>query len=120
MPFSRSIGSTVALCVVATTGARAQRTDAPRARTPADAARAERFMSYNTTPLVLHSGVRPTWLPDGRFWYRTTTETGDDAVLIDPVRASRDRCELQACRERRQDQNGDANPRGGRREVLSP
>src|SRR5262245_47077345 len=120
MSFSRSLGSTAAACVLATTAALAQRTDAARTLATADYARAERFMTYNTTPLVLHSGVRPTWLPDGRFWYRTTTETGEEAVLIDPARASRERCELQACRERRQDQNGDANPRGGRREVLSP
>src|SRR5207248_2333332 len=59
-----------------------QRPDAPRALTAADYARAERFLTYNTTPLVLHSGVRPTWLPDNRFWYRVTTERGSEAVLI--------------------------------------
>ena len=26
-------------------------------------------MGYNTTPLVVRSGVRPNWLPDERFWY---------------------------------------------------
>src|SRR5258706_11177222 len=31
------------------------RADTPRALTAADYARAERFMTYNTTPLVLHS-----------------------------------------------------------------
>ena len=38
--------------------------------TDADYARAEQYMTYNTTPLVLRSGVRPAFLPDGRFWYR--------------------------------------------------
>ena len=43
---------------------------APPALTAADYARAEKFMGYNTTPLVLHGGVRPTWLGagDDRFW----------------------------------------------------
>ena len=63
--------------------------EAPGALTSADYARAERFMAYNTTPLVLHSGVRATWLPDDRFWYRTTTENGEEAVLVDAAHATR-------------------------------
>jgi len=96
-----------------------QRTDAPRALTAADYARAERFMTYNTTPLVLHSGVRATWLPDDRFWYRTTTERGSEAVLVDPAKAARSACELAACRER----DGGRGGRGGgapRLDVPSP
>ena len=50
----------------------------PRAFTAADYARAEKFMGYNTTSLVLHSGVRPTWLEGERFWYRNTTEGGSE------------------------------------------
>ena len=60
-----------------------------RALTAEDYARAEKFMSYNTAPLVLRAGVRPTWLPDGRFWYRVTTETGAEFVLVDPARGTR-------------------------------
>ncbi|HQR35480.1 MAG TPA: DPP IV N-terminal domain-containing protein, partial [Blastocatellia bacterium] len=60
-----------------------------RALTAEDYARAEKFMGYNTTPLVLRAGVRPTWLPDGRFWYRVTTETGAEFVLVDPARGTR-------------------------------
>ncbi|HEY2381806.1 MAG TPA: DPP IV N-terminal domain-containing protein [Terriglobia bacterium] len=56
---------------------------------PVDYARAERFLGYNTNALVLHSGVRPTWLPDDRFWYRTNSENGNTTVLIDPVKGSR-------------------------------
>jgi dipeptidyl-peptidase-4 len=96
-----------------------QRTDAPRVLTAADYARAERFMAYNTTPLVLHSGVRATWLPDDRFWYRTTTERGSEAVLVDPAKAARSACELAACRER----DGGRGGRGGgapRLDVPSP
>jgi dipeptidyl-peptidase 4 len=75
--------------------------DPPRALTATDYARAERFMTYNTTPLVLHGGVRVTWLPDDRFWYRTITVNGDETVLVDATRATRAACDLPACRERR-------------------
>jgi dipeptidyl aminopeptidase/acylaminoacyl peptidase len=76
------------------------------ALTTADYARAERFMNYNTTPLVLHAGVRATWLPDDRFWYRTRTENGEEAVLIDAAHRMRTACDLAACRERRQETPG--------------
>lgn len=55
----------------------------------ADYAQAEKFLSYNTYPLVDHAVVTPHWLPDGRFWYRTTTPAGYEYVLIDPVKGSR-------------------------------
>src|SRR5262245_5249843 len=102
-----------ALLVGVSSGLVAQQTSAPRpstgsgavpsevagrAFTAADYARAERFMTYNTTPLVLHTGVRATWLPDDRFWYRTTTEKGNEAFLIDSAGASRSTCELPACK----------------------
>ena len=93
----------------------------PRQLTSADYARAEKFMSYNTTPLVLHSGVRATWLPDDRFWYRTTTEKGSEAVLVDPSRATRAACDLPACLDRSADL-GRGGGRGAapRTDVLSP
>ncbi len=61
----------------------------PRALTAADYARAEKFMSYNTAPLVTRAGVRPTWLSDDRFWYRVTTAQGHEFVLVDPTRGVR-------------------------------
>jgi dipeptidyl aminopeptidase/acylaminoacyl peptidase len=54
-----------------------------------DYERAEKFMGYNTNRLVLHSEVRPNWLPDDRFWYRVTMENGQQVVLIDPGKAGR-------------------------------
>jgi dipeptidyl-peptidase-4 len=60
-----------------------------RALTADDYTRAEKLMGYNTNPLVLHAGVRPTWLPDDRFWYRVATENGNEFVLIDPARGTR-------------------------------
>ena len=86
-----------------------QQATPPAALTAGDYARAEKFMGYNTTPLVLHSGVHATWLPDDRFWYRTLTEKGSEAVLIDPASAARSTCDLPACVDR-----SDEGGRGGR------
>src|SRR5262245_63799405 len=60
-----------------------------RTLTAEDYARAEKFLSYNANPLVLHGNVRPTWLPDDRFWYRVTTEKGNEFILVDPARGTR-------------------------------
>jgi dipeptidyl aminopeptidase/acylaminoacyl peptidase len=55
-----------------------------------DYARAERFLPANTVPLVRNSIGLPTWLPDGRFWYRTTRPTGAvEFVVIDPLERTR-------------------------------
>ena len=50
-----------------------------------DYARAEKMLSYGTAPLVDRMGVRPTWLPDGRFWYQVLTATGREYVIVDPA-----------------------------------
>src|SRR5215510_1337155 len=57
--------------------------------TAADYQHAERFMGYNTNPLVYRSGVRPNWLPDERFWYRVTTPEGAEFILCDPAKGTR-------------------------------
>jgi dipeptidyl aminopeptidase/acylaminoacyl peptidase len=57
--------------------------------TAADYTRAEQFMGYNTNPLVYSGAVRPAWLEDGRFWYRTTTADGTQFVLVNPENGSR-------------------------------
>ena len=75
-------------CLLATT-AFAQERDTPRALTAADYARAEKWMGYNTAPLVYRGAVRPNWLADERFWYRLTTAEGNEFVLIDPVKGTR-------------------------------
>lgn len=69
--------------------AQQRRSNAPRVLTAADYARAEKFMSYKTNPLVFHAGVRPTWLADDRFWYRNVTPDGSEFVLVDPVKRTR-------------------------------
>src|SRR5262249_52895053 len=64
--------------------------------TPADYARAEKFLAQNVNGLVVGGAVNATWLPDGRFWYRNTTLAGSETVVIDPAKKSRERCEAQA------------------------
>src|SRR5436305_3120890 len=61
----------------------------PRAYTAADYARAEKFMPYNTTPLVYRATVRPNWMADDRFWYRVSTPAGAEFVVVDPGKGTR-------------------------------
>jgi len=56
-----------------------------RQLTAEDYARAEKMLAYNTSPLVDRAGVRPTWLPDGRFWYQVLNATGREYVIVDPA-----------------------------------
>src|SRR5499427_1259750 len=55
----------------------------PRVITSADYQRAEKWMGYNTNPLVFRAGVRPAWQGDDRFWYRVTTPEGSEFVMVD-------------------------------------
>src|SRR5437016_14624934 len=66
-----------------------QGNDATRALTAADYARAEKWMPYNTSPLVFRSGVRPTWVADERFWYRITTPEGSEFLLVEAAKGTR-------------------------------
>ena len=92
---------------------------APKTLTAADYAHAEKFMGYNVNPLVLHSAGRATWLPDGRFWYRVTTENGSQAVIVDPATETRGSCDLPECTRAGR---GNAGGRGAatRNDVPSP
>lgn len=66
-----------------------QATTAPRVLTAADYARAEKMLGFGTAPFVDRAFARPTFLPDGRFWYRVMTATGSEYVLINPADGSR-------------------------------
>ena len=61
----------------------------PRALSAADYSRAEHALAPYAMPLVDGGSVRPTWLPDGRFWYRTTTASGSQFMVVDPVKGTR-------------------------------
>jgi len=81
------------LSMTVQSGAAAQN---PAALTDADYHRAEQFLTQNTTPLVTGGAVRPNWLADGRFWYRTATAEGFEYVMVDPARRTRTRAFDQA------------------------
>lgn len=59
----------------------------PRAVTAADYERAAKFLAFNTTPLVYHSG-RAVWLKDDRFWFRDTSAVGSEFVLFDAAKGT--------------------------------
>ena len=81
------------VCAVLAAPARAQQ----RVLTSADYARAEKFMGYNTTPLVLNvvggggrgGGRGVNWLSDERFTYSITTSDGTEFILVDPAKGTR-------------------------------
>jgi dipeptidyl-peptidase 4 len=63
---------------------------ASRQLTAEDYARSERFLPANTAPLLSGAVGRPTWLDDGRFWYRTVLPNGNAFFLVDPARRTRE------------------------------
>src|SRR6202789_743426 len=54
-----------------------------------DYAKAEKFMAYNVTPLVYHGVARPTWMEDGRFWYRDSGSDGVTFMVVDPAKGTK-------------------------------
>jgi len=54
-----------------------------------DYQRAEKYLNYNTTPLVSNGPVRATWLPGDRFWYRNTAANGSEFILVDAVKGTK-------------------------------
>src|SRR4051794_8848622 len=60
-----------------------------QALTAADYDRAVKMLGFSTSPLVDRGAVHPTFLPDGRFWYRAVTATGSEYVIVDPSKKTR-------------------------------
>jgi dipeptidyl-peptidase 4 len=54
-----------------------------------DYARAEKFMGYNVNALVYHGVSRPTWMEDGRFWYRDNGPDGMTFIVVDPAKGTK-------------------------------
>ncbi len=44
------------------------------------------MLAFNTQTLVSGGSIRATWLPDDRFFYRNTTATGSEWLLVNPAR----------------------------------
>ena len=60
-----------------------------RVYTPADYARAEKFLAPNLSQLVIGGTVAAKWLEGDRFWYRKTTEAGTEYIFVDPAKRTR-------------------------------
>ncbi len=84
---ARTVAAALCLCAALAPPVLAQTTAAGPVRqlSVEDYQRAERFLPANTAPLVLGAGVRPRWMDDGRFWYRTQREEGPEFVVVDPA-----------------------------------
>ncbi|MEO7158276.1 MAG: DPP IV N-terminal domain-containing protein, partial [Vicinamibacterales bacterium] len=54
-----------------------------------DYMRAEKFLGYNTNPLVSNGAVRANWLPGDRFWYRNQGVNGPEFILVDAPKATK-------------------------------
>src|SRR5271156_2472858 len=87
--FFLSFASIAAVAIAAASTSAAQQASSSTASsatvavTAADYQRAEKFLAYNTSPLVFHRG-RPPWLPnDDRFWYRDASPDGIQFILFD-------------------------------------
>ena len=96
-----------------------------RQLTADDYARAEKFLGFNTTPLVTNSGVQPTWIAGERFWYRVRQADGTSPmIVVDPARGTRVDCAKQqaACAgiEAPTAATAARRPRGRAPESLSP
>jgi len=61
---------------------------APRVFTADDYKRAEKFMAYNTRPLVFHE-VRGKWVTEDRYLFRDSGPDGSEFVLFDAVHGTR-------------------------------
>jgi dipeptidyl aminopeptidase/acylaminoacyl peptidase len=78
-----------ALAAAAPLAAQERPASAPPAPTADDYARAESFLAPAISALVVGGSVSPTWLPDDRFIYRSTTAEGVQFLLVDPVKATK-------------------------------
>jgi hypothetical protein len=81
----------VALAAVMPLSAQDRAASAPPAVTAEDYARAEKFLAPALSSLVVGGSVTATWLPDDRFTYRSTTASGVEFLLVDPVKATKTR-----------------------------
>jgi len=69
----------------------AQQLYAPASVSAQDYARAEGFLNAAMGPLVLGVGLRPNWMENGSFWYRTASREGFEFIMVDPEGQSRER-----------------------------
>jgi dipeptidyl-peptidase-4 len=61
----------------------------PRTVTATDYDRAAHLLGPWVNPLVVGGTVAATWLPDDRFYYKRTTTSGTEWVIVDPAKRTR-------------------------------
>ncbi len=115
---TKLIFNTAFLIIAFTTGVFAQPS---KVFTAEDYARAEKMLGFNTSQFVDRGSIRPTFLPDGRFWYRMLTPTGIEYVLVNPANGSR-AAAADLVKLGISDSSGKPEPRRGNRPdgVVSP
>ena len=86
--FRWTLLTVMACCAVIPAAAQQSHSAEPRALTAGDYQRAEKFMAYNTRPLVYHD-VRAKWLEGERFWYRDASPKGFEFVIYDAAHGTR-------------------------------
>src|SRR6202166_3883447 len=77
-----------AVCSAIPSAAQQSHSPAPRAFTADDYQRAEKFMTYNTRPLVFHE-VRGKWVPEDRYLFRGSGPEGSEFVIFDAAHGTR-------------------------------
>lgn len=87
--------------------------------TSEDYEHAVKFLGFNTAPLIDRASVDPTWLEDGRFWYRVSTAEGTEYVLVNPKSGKRKTAKTKEELLGAQEKNNQNN-KIERAEVLSP
>ncbi len=81
------------LAFAAAAPAAAQQPYTPKVVTADDYARAEKSLATALTPLATGGSVSANWLPDDRLWYRNTTLSGSEVILVDPAKKTRVICD---------------------------
>jgi dipeptidyl-peptidase 4 len=77
----------IAICVAIPCSAQQSNAAGRRFFAADDYKRAEKFMAYNTRPLVFHE-VRGKWLPADRYLFRDTGPEGSEFVVFDAAHGS--------------------------------
>ncbi|MGB6596148.1 MAG: DPP IV N-terminal domain-containing protein [Candidatus Acidiferrum sp.] len=88
LAFRFVLPAALAACVVIPSVAQQNSSAEQRVVTAADYQHAEKFMAYNTRPLIYHD-VRPEWLTGDRFWYRDVGPNGFEFVIYDAAHGTR-------------------------------
>ncbi|MGB6900315.1 MAG: DPP IV N-terminal domain-containing protein [Candidatus Acidiferrum sp.] len=88
LAFRFVLPAALAACAVIPSMAQQNSSAEQRVVTAADYQHAEKFMAYNTRPLIYHD-VRPEWLTGDRFWYRDVGPNGFEFVIYDAAHGTR-------------------------------